>query len=210
MMRHTKFAMGLAGVAAMVLAATANAGLVRGSVTSKYPANDEDGLVAANICDNNIATEWATKSTATDGYYFHGGLVPELTVDLGSTYSLSGLAYWGYGNSGNNAKSLTLAFSTDGATYGSSVVYTPAAPLAPGSEARENVYQQNGSFGAVDARYVRITVTDNWFQGICANSEPCTGGDRVGFSEIAFVVPEPASLGLLAIGGLFVLRRRRS
>jgi len=37
-----------------------------------------------------------------------------------------------------------------------------------------------------------------------------TSGTGANLYDVAFVVPEPASLGVLALGGLALLRRRRS
>jgi hypothetical protein len=60
-----------------------------------------------------------------------------------------------------------------------------------------------GTWSGVTA--VRITVTDNYFDGVAA------GGDRVGLGKVAFnTVPEPSALvlsGLVLLGT--VLRRRR-
>ena len=59
------------------------------------------------------------------------------------------------------------------------------------------------SFAPVNARYVELTPTDNLF-GVAP-----PGGDRVGFGEVAFAIPEPSATLLGLLGGLFLLRRRR-
>lgn len=59
----------------------------------------------------------------------------------------------------------------------------------------------------VMARYVKMTITDNFYTFANRNS----GGDRVGLSEIAFVnaVPEPGSLALVGAALLGILASRR-
>jgi len=54
-------------------------------------------------------------------------------------------------------------------------------------------------FGSTTARWIALDIQDN------------LGGTFVGLSEIqVFLSPEPTSLALLALGGLALLRRRRT
>ena len=190
----------------LVFAGTARADLITGSVTSSTSASDY--YSAQKASDGDITTEWVTTNYGDD-YFASGGPSPVLTIDLGSTRNLAGFAYWGYGNSGNNTKTFSMAFSSDGVNYGSAIAYTTAAPRLQGTGSdRSNVYEQDWSFSTTTiARYAQMTITDSWCGGTCADGTACVGGDRVGFSDIQFrtsVVPEPTAIVML-ITGIFGL-----
>ena len=89
---------------------------------------------------------------------------------------------------------------------GTSISYNPIFTLT-----NDDTVRQSSAFSqAVSARYVEMTALDNFFVAPGDGSGGETpGGDRVGLGEVAFAVPEPSSLSLLAIGLLAVLRRRR-
>ena len=61
----------------------------------------------------------------------------------------------------------------------------------------------------VTARYVQLTVDDTFFVDPGdGTGGGVPGGDRAGLGEIAFEIPEPATLLLMAAGGLGMLLRR--
>jgi hypothetical protein len=62
--------------------------------------------------------------------------------------------------------------------------------------------------GLAAAQYVVITAsTTNWNYAPAANGDPTSALDAVEFATTA--VPEPASIGLLAAGSVFLASRRR-
>jgi hypothetical protein len=145
---------------------------------------------------------WATIGDPGTDFFAAGGIAPILTIDLGSTFNLVGMVSWGYNffgaNHANFMKTSTLEFSSDGgATYHTTTGVTTPFP------GTFNLASST-SFPQVSANFVRLTVTDNHFDGIT------DGGDRVGISELRFLaVPEPSTSLLGALASLALLRRRR-
>jgi len=115
-------------------------------------------------------------------YYANGQPFPVLVIDLGADRSLSEISTWGYNeNNANGAKDFTLRFATaaDGTNgFGTSITLNPSFEAAFATGPRDSHPFTN----VVTARYVEMTITDNWrgFQGSTG------GGDRVGLGEIAF------------------------
>ena len=123
---------------------------------------------------------WVTYAPAADWYSAEPA--PVLVFDLGSNRALSEISTWGYADTNTNgAKDFTLRFATSAegtAGFGSSITYAPSFEAAFQTTARDS-----HSFSqTVTARYVEMTITDNWrgFQG------GTPGGDRVGLGEVAF------------------------
>ena len=76
----------------------------------------------------------------------------------------------------------------------------------------DDIMRQTYAFGeTIVARYVELTASDNFFvaPGDGSGGGPI-GGDRIGLGEVAFPVPEPASLVLemAALVGLATARLR--
>lgn len=126
---------------------------------------------------------WVTDGAGSD--YFNTGILPVMTFDLGSVKNLTDLVLWGYhfGSPNNNeAKLMDVGFSTDGTTFGSSV------SVDHGRAAAESQTVPLG--GVYSARYVRLSLTDNYF-----GQAGATGGDRVGLGEVQFIsVTDPADI----------------
>ena len=135
-------------------------------------------------------------------YYDNGQANPEIYFDLGSDVTLGEISTWGYatGNT-NGGKDFFLEFATDAEggdpgflgdeSYGSSITFSPSFEAAFSPSARDShVFGQ-----MVSARYVRMTVTDNWrgLQGALP------GGDRVGFGEVAFLFFPSTAPGVIDI-----------
>ena len=119
---------------------------------------------------------------------------------------LTEISTWGYADTNTNgAKDITLRFATDAegtGGFGTSITYNPTFEAGFNYGPRDsNPFSQ-----AVTARYVEMTIPDNWqgFQG------GTPGGDRVGLGEVAFEqIPEPSSALLGLLGLSFLMRRKR-
>ena len=109
---------------------------------------------------------------------------PVLVIDLGQERELDEISIWTYFVD-NSGKDFVLRFATnaEGPTaFGTSISYTPTFTSPEVNE----VPRQSFAFReAVRARYVEMTITDNFFQG-----DGTSGGDRVGLGEIAFAIPD--------------------
>lgn len=151
-------------------------------------------------------TAWTTNNPNGSGDYFLAsspGTRAIVTLDLGGTFALTDLVYWGYhfgASNGNEVREFSLEFSSDGGgTFGGPV--TVSSPLSTYAIGTAVTLPLGGTF---TADTVRATFTDNHFGGDAA------GGDRLGLGEVKFVaVPEPSTtlLGGLALLGL--IRRKR-
>ena len=122
---------------------------------------------------------WVTNAPAADWYTVQPP--PALVFDLGADRSLNEISTWGYADTNTNgAKDFTLKFATsaEGSSgFGTSITYSPAFEAAFQTTARDShSFSQN-----VIARYVEMTITDNW-----RGFQPHNGGDRVGLGEVAF------------------------
>jgi hypothetical protein len=128
----------------------------------------------------------------------------DITFDLEGNYDLSSLKVWNFNEpsaltAGAKDATISVAASEGGPfTLLGSFVFNKA----PGSAATDfGQVIDLSSFAAADnTRLVRFDITTNY--GWTNN------GGLVGLSEVRFI-PEPASLVILALGGLAVLRRRR-
>ncbi len=189
-MKYKALALTLAFVGIVTISSTARAELIHGvSVTDNGVTDSSPAYASDGIADD--VNKWYSK--ANGGDYFAAGTTPVLTIDLGGSYSLSGVAFWNYNVYGNSTKTFTLEFSTDGLNYGSSTNFTSGTPV----NTPTYFLQEDYALSTVTARYVKMTVTDSWCDGV----NP--GGDRVGFADIQFAgttIPEPTSMVILATG----------
>ncbi len=165
----------------------------------------------SNASDGDTATPWYT--TDPGGYpsdYFDLGEDPVLSFTFSSDVEINGLAYWSYAPWGpphlNSPKSATIAFMNDGG-----VVETVTVELANlGGSVQQDLDFQDDLGTVADSLTVdevKITITDNYYDAVNAGVD---GGDRVGFVELQFnTVPEPASIVLIGLGGLAMIKRRK-
>jgi hypothetical protein len=139
---------------------------------------------------------------------------PVIELDLGEDVLLSEISTWGYASTNANGVSqFTLEFATDAegpGACGTSITYSPT--FFPTHNATD---RQSFPFSeSVTARWVKFTAEDNFFIAPGDGSGGETpGGDRVGLGEIAFMIPEPGTLSLFAVGLLglaAILLKRRS
>ena len=160
-----------------------------------------------------------TNGNATTGWISAIGALSDVTfdVDLGSTFVLDEVAVWNFtqsfdGGQNRGSKDVTISTSIDGVTFvaiadinGGTIgthTLTQAPNVHPGNvpQAVSDIFD----LGGVSASHVRIFIHNAYGTG--------TGNDVVlGLNEVRFYdVPEPGSLALLGIGGIAMLRRRRS
>lgn len=116
---------------------------------------------------------------------------PVIIFDLGANVALGEINTWGYSNGNSNgAKDYTLRFATEAEggddglgdeDFGNSITFQPSFEAEFSANDRDvEIFEE-----PVFARYVEMTITDNW-QAI----NPAPGGDRVGLGEVAFPVFE--------------------
>ena len=146
---------------------------------------------------------------------------PVFVFDLGADTSIGTVVLWQYGNnggpgsdnSGNMTKNFSLIFHTEsdgsGIDFGSeSIDFTDTMALITGETTADNI-AQTFQFPSVTARYVGLRIDDNYGP----DTANVADGGRFGLGEVRFatesLVPEPMSIGLLALGGLLLLVRRR-
>jgi hypothetical protein len=227
----------LAAVAVFVCASAASAAVISPSAVDDSGATTlaDARYVATNLINGaHVAAlgdaptgpggEWVTEASPPD--YFANNPSPVLIFDMGAdtdlgsvylgAYTIGVQSFFGVNSQANSVADYSLAFATDAegtGGFGSSIAFNPtfiAGPTLPtnaGGGANPQPVQTFGFGQVVNARYVEMTLLDNYF-GVVGN----VGGQRAGFAEIAFNttnVPEPTTFGLTALGLLALCCRRR-
>lgn len=149
------------------------------------------------------AATWVTDAPngGAGDYYDNEQPDPVIIFDLGANVPIGEINTWGYaGTNTNGAKDYTLRFATEAEggdpelgdeNFGNSISYQPSfeANFSP-TDRDVEIFEE-----PVLARYVEMTITDNW-RGLQGN---LAGGDRVGLGEVAFPVFEGSFNPLLGI-----------
>ena len=134
---------------------------------------------------------WTTTSVLPALDYYSVAAVPVFVWDLGQDYAVKDIILWQYGNhggglnrDGNAARTFSLRFNTAAeATSFSGPAEFSGTMMRVWTTGGTNS-AQTFTFPAVTARFVELTITDNYF----AAPGVISGGDRVGFGEIRFNV----------------------
>jgi len=150
-----------------------------------------EATVPYNSIGSAGAATWVTNAPngGTGDYFANDQANAVLIFDLGENRALGEINTWGYaGGNSNGAKDYSLRFATESEggepelgdeNFGNSITYQPAFEAAFSPLDRDiEIFEQ-----PVVARYVEMTITDNWQ---IFNAAP--GGDRVGLGEVAFPV----------------------
>lgn len=184
----------IAAMPIMALTATlANAAFISGVSTtssvgtfSTYNIVNLTNLSGLSIPDptgihsDNFNHHWMAQEGSTSG---------TLVFDLGTFHSIQSLTIWSYRYSiPRSVKDFNLAYSVDGISF---------TPDGAGTRtlAQTDVGQTFGSSDVV-ARYVRMNIINNY------GDSNYMGLGEVQFTGTPTTVPEPASLTLIALGGV--------
>ncbi len=152
------------------------------SATMARPTATENASNPSVIIDGNAGTQWYTNAYFPE--FFSGATDSVLVIDLGGQRTIDGFDFRNYSIAGNRTKDFSLQFATEGegpGGFGSSISYQPSFTVA---NQDQNQNQSLDFSQAVSARFVQMTITDNYY-GAGA------GGDRVGFAEIDFRDAQP-------------------
>jgi hypothetical protein len=139
-----------------------------------------------------------------------------LDIDLGAVYELSDMYVWNYNGNAPDWPheadggwyDCKIEYSVDGVSY--AYLSDNILPVNWPGDPEYGVWpfhkQATIDLAGITAQYIRLTNTQNW----ATAAE--TGGNqnyRI-LSEVEFeIVPEPASLMLLGLGSLALIRKRR-
>ena len=151
-------------------------------------APDGAAWAASELFDGIIAT---SGNSNVVGWWEGRDGAPTLTFDLGALYDVQTIDVWRRVGNGT-VTDLTFSVSTDDISYSAPVAYTPATWTNNQATIDVSAFD--------NAQYVRMKLGPD-----------AVSGGWLMLTEVAFDgVPEPATMSLLALGGLALLRRRRS
>jgi hypothetical protein len=175
------------GVSASVANLTNGSGL-----SSPLPNGSAlDGALAVThtFSSTGERESWTTRSTYPADYYAVSPM-PVFVWDLGQDTPLDHIVLWQYGNfgggintntDGNAARTFLLRFNTaaEGTSFAGPTEFSGTLTRVPATGING---AQAFPLGGITARYVELTVSDNYF-GVAGVAG---GGDRVGLGEIRF------------------------
>lgn len=139
----------------------------------------------------------------------------ELVFNFGASYNVSSLLLWNYVESYNGTsasdrgiKTAQVLYSTDGTTYTPIDTFNFNQATANNNTVGYSPMQTATFASTVTAQYMKIIPLTNF---ATAAGQWSWDNGVVGVNEVRFTaVPEPVSLGLLGLGAMALIRRRRA
>jgi PEP-CTERM motif len=206
-MTHRSILACLCGLA--VLCSSAVAGELIPNLTVSADRNGSPGYNLANIVngvgltDNTPSLDarhdWPSQANA-----WHSSPVVNINFDLHGEYFLDTMCVWQWSAYGlASVKDVEVAYSFNGSGY--TKIF--GIDEFPNMGNYANQWQVRFDFNEVLATHVRLKIMDNWGYRTVPNNFAYFGINEVQFGGRP--IPEPATLGLLAMGGLAMIRRRR-
>jgi len=181
------------------------------AVTIEDVSSELAGRAPVNVINGNGFTEATGVHVSTfenDTMWLNNNVMPSyITFDLEANYDLDSVTVWNYNEyqrTGRGAKAVEISIAaSEGGAFTS--IGTFEFDRAPGTESNfAQVIDLTSYAAAGDARLVRFDISSNWGP---------EGGpaDYTGLSEVRFTeVPEPATMALLGLGSLVLIRRKKA
>ena len=210
-----------------VFIASSHASIVNGSVDSPsmYDANSinvssdlDQGWHARSaalydLSENDI---WSTGLINQPGYWFgqiftdnhatYGDVMLEFEVTyMGANIRSAMLQYAIYGTDSTNASATAFALNTDSNPAGSAWALVNSGAV---STPEEGLYQTNMTFSGTAYQYLAVRFR---FTGTTSGrgTDYATAVDNIAIKSDHSVVPEPAAIALVGLGGVVVLVANR-
>lgn len=124
---------------------------------------------------DGVVNNWrSTAPNGSGGDYYNGYPAPSFIIDLGMDCTLDSFDFTGIGNK-NTVSNITLNYATSSQGM-RGFSDSPFTTSLNNTTAKQNIVLDS----SVTARYVQVTLNDNFFDGNGG------GGDRVGMADIQF------------------------
>jgi len=189
-----------------------------GNISIDQSSNLNGGTLATFTIDGNISTQWLNAGNSE--YEPGGDDTPWISFAFDKVYTLDYLVIWNlatHNENGQGMRFVDIQVSLTGDADSFTSIGVKEFPIAgPGLYSIDPDDPHQIDLGGVDAKAIKLVVLQNWFgrvfwQGTSFGANEYPYQTCVGLNEIQFhqSVPEPATMSLLALGGLALLRRKR-
>ena len=163
----------------------------------------------ANVIDGNLATQWQSHGNSQNEGKDDA---PYIKFFFDDVYNVDTVTVWNLFGSADvrGVRHVDILVSTDGVNF----TYVDSIEVARGAADLASSVGQEFDLGGVAAKVVMFDIKTNWAGKVFGQGESYDGlwanGSIVGLVEVAFTqIPEPATMSLLALGGLALRRRKR-
>jgi hypothetical protein len=199
----------------LALAPTAQAATIIDPSTLTATAGTENGTrVAQNAVDGSgmVSTGIHGNADPNNTVWFNGGTPASdwFKVDLGASYTVGKMYVWNGETGGEWDRGVGSAD-----IYYSTVVTTEAIPTGGVGSGDWKLITAAQAFNSMPTDGSNYTATDTFNLNVTARqiglyvTQGFGGNGGNSLAELQFEVPEPATMSLLAIGGIALIRRRR-